>query len=246
MKVTLIGWTNFSMPDRFADTEFDDRMYQEWRVMDDDRHADILAEAAGRLCYDSFNLPNPDTATNQGYLANILRAEHLSVLEHATATFLVEGVSRSLLMEFRTHRHLSFSARSTRYMDESESGYVVPPALRSHLTDVIAPVADKDFTLQFVLDTLWDHAQDVYTDVFNLLVHNGSTRKEAREAAREFLSGATETEFVVTGNHHAWRDVLKKRLAPGAAAEIRELSAEILRQLKDLAPNTYQDFEDVK
>src|SRR5690606_11765045 len=33
--------------------------------------ADELAEVAGRLCYQSWDRPNPKTATNEGYLANI-------------------------------------------------------------------------------------------------------------------------------------------------------------------------------
>ena len=42
-----------------------------------------LAEFAGRACYQSWDKPNPATATNQGYLRHILEVGHLSVLEHA-------------------------------------------------------------------------------------------------------------------------------------------------------------------
>lgn len=246
MIVSLIGTTELLLPERVMDTKFDRRMQENWFDGKPDANADLLAEVAGRLCYDSYNLPSENTRDSKGYLANIIRQQHFSVMEHASAAFLVEGVSRSLLMEFRTHRHLSFSARSTRYVNESDSGYVTPPALRKHLNEMASPVCDEDFTVQHELDNLWDHAQAVYQNVYDLLIRNGATRKEAREAAREFLPGATETEFVVSGNHAAWRLVLQKRLAPGAAAEIRELAQEILRQLRKIAPNTYQDFEDEK
>src|SRR5688572_3467186 len=90
---------------------------------------DLLAEVAGRVCYDSFNLPNEKTATNKGYLANIQKQMHFSVLEHSSFAFRIEGVSRALLAELTRHRLLSFSVRSQRYCDESDSGWVVPDVL---------------------------------------------------------------------------------------------------------------------
>ena len=36
-----------------------------------------LAEFAGRACYQSWNKPNPATATNAGYLRHILEVGHL-------------------------------------------------------------------------------------------------------------------------------------------------------------------------
>ena len=45
-----------------------------------------LAEFAGRACYQSWDKPNPATATNRGYLRHILEVGHLSVLEHGTVT----------------------------------------------------------------------------------------------------------------------------------------------------------------
>jgi thymidylate synthase (FAD) len=40
----------------------------------------------------------------------------------------------------------------------------------------------------------------------------------------------------------AWRDVIAKRNHPAADAEIRELARELLRQLKDVAPNSFRDM----
>src|SRR5688500_8341126 len=68
---------------------------------------DELAELAGRNCYQSWHRPSPKTATNHGYLHNIISQQHFSVMEHGSVTFYVEGVSRSLLAELSRHRHLS-------------------------------------------------------------------------------------------------------------------------------------------
>lgn len=193
--------------------------------------ADELGELAGRLCYKSWSRPNPATATNEGYLANILAQGHYSVLEHASATFWISGVSRSLTHELVRHRHLSFSQVSQRYVDESEGETVLHPALEvesSWQDDVTAWTQDS---------------RAVYEGLVERLVKSGVDRKTARGAARSVLPNAVATEIIVTGNHGAWRDVLRKRLAPGADAEIRELARLLLGELKELAPNTYQDFD---
>jgi thymidylate synthase (FAD) len=192
--------------------------------------ADQVAEAAGRLCYKAFERKNPKTATNQGYLTNIIEHQHYSVLEHASATFLIQGVSRSLLAELTRHRHLSFSVESQRYVDQTGEEAVVPPALRG---------TDMEGDLQ----AFHNQALDLYVQVRNELTEWGLPRKQAREAARAFLLNSQPVDLVVTGNMRAWRDVLTKRYHMAADAEIRELAAELLKQLTVIAPNSFQDFE---
>lgn len=193
-----------------------------------DTPADILAEAGGRACYSSFNRPNPATRRNKDYVNNILRMGHESVLEHASATFYITGVSRALTHELIRHRHLSFSELSQRFVDMSKAEFVTPPAYRD--IEMESPIASN-------------LAECYEGDVADLM-EAGYKRKQAREAARCQLPNATETKLVVTGNHRAWRDVLKRRYHVAADAEICELATEILRQLRDIAPNTFQDFPD--
>lgn len=191
---------------------------------------DALAEHAGRVCYQSFHKPNPATADNDTYLANILRQQHYSVLEHASVTFYIQDVSRSLTHELVRHRHFSFSQLSQRYVEPTADGYVVPPALRN--------LGSARLSLQHA----WEAGIHAHRAVFLELRASGYTKKQAAEAARAFLPGCAATEIVVSGNLRAWREFLQKRLSPHADAEIQELAKEILRQLKELAPNTFQDF----
>ena len=65
---------------------------------------DLLAEVAGRVCYDSFNLPNEKTATNKGYLANIQKQMHFSVLEHSSFAFRLGSSSFGFIGEFPLSR----------------------------------------------------------------------------------------------------------------------------------------------
>ena len=59
MRVQLIGWTNFQIPEDVP-----------WSTDADGGEA--LVEFAGRACYQSWHKPNPATATNSGYIRHIL------------------------------------------------------------------------------------------------------------------------------------------------------------------------------
>lgn len=193
--------------------------------------ADHLAEFAGRACYQSFDKPNPATRANQDYIANILKQQHFSVLEHASATFYIQGISRALTHELIRHRHLSYSQLSQRYVPSEEVDFVIPPA-----------VGDSR-GLELYLEDYMQGARDAYEHLVQRFEEKGITGKKAREAARAVLPNMTETKIVVTGNHRAWRDVIAKRNSPAADAEIREFASELLRHLKQIAPATYQDME---
>lgn len=182
-----------------------------------------LVEFAGRLCYESFDLPNERTSDNSTYVQNIVALGHESVLEHVSVTFYVEGVSRNLSHELIRHRHLSFSELSQRYVDMNGANRVNPPAFGG----AVVPMSDEDL--------------EDYNNVASLVE---GTRKQKREAARAFLPSGMETKFVVTGNLRAWRDVLKKRDSDHADAEMQLLAKEIKRQLLKEYPDVFKDLDE--
>lgn len=206
--------------------------------------AELLSEFAGRACYQSWDRPNPATRTNADYLANILKQQHYSVLEHASFTVYVEGVSRALLTELTRHRHLSFSVLSQRFVNESDADYVVPPALIDHWDSLVVLDAETDVTAKArdVLAAAWDESVGRYKGLVDALEARGLSRKQAREAARAVLPNMTETKIVVTGNHRAWREVIAKRNSPHADAEIQEFAREILSLARVIAPALYTDL----
>lgn len=221
MNIELIACTHFFADEFQEATGFQTEAWVPW--------ADALAEAAGRQCYEAWERKNPATATNWGYLKNIIEHQHFSVLEHSSATFLIQGVSRSLLAELTRHRHLSFSVESQRYVAQEGREPVIPPALRG--TDI-----EGDLT------AFHYQALDLYVQARNELAAQGVPRKQAREAARAFLLNSQPVDLIVTGNLRAWREVLTKRFHVAADAEIRELADEILAHLRGIAPASVQDF----
>jgi thymidylate synthase (FAD) len=191
-----------------------------------------LIEFAGRLCYESFDLPNENTKTNDKYIRNIVKLGHESVLEHVSVTFYIEGVSRNLTHELIRHRHLSFSELSQRYVNMEDANYVLPPLWRdmSQFKGADKVPMPEDIGLK-------------YRNNVNVSEVLGAGRKQAREAARAGLPGATETKIVVSGNLRAWRDVLKKRLSVHADAEMQEVAREIHKILLDEYPDVFADIK---
>ena len=55
--------------------------------------------------------------------------------------------------------------------------------------------------------------------------------------------GARETRIVVSGNYRAWRHFVAMRASEHADVEIRRLAIACLRQLTDVAPAVFADFE---
>ncbi len=51
---------------------------------------------------------------------------HASPIEHASFTFGIEGVSRTLLAQITRHRIASFSVQSQRYVRLDDFRYVIP------------------------------------------------------------------------------------------------------------------------
>ncbi|EKF23054.1 thymidylate synthase, flavin-dependent [Mycolicibacterium hassiacum DSM 44199] len=226
MKVKLIASTILEDPEWVGTGFVDDEP--------DTTSADVLAEFAGRNCYRSFHRPNPKTRTNVDYLDHILEVGHESVLEHSSATFYIEA-SRSVLTELERHRHLSFSVVSQRYVDVTGLGIHIPPAIDS------LPEGDRQHALAEI-QHIREETMASYGALYELFKRNGLPLKQAREAARAVLPNMTNSPMVVTGNHRAWRDLIKARWHEAADAEIRDLAGELLRQLREVAPNTYQDI----
>ena len=79
-----------------------------------------LIEHAGRVCYRSQSRGNP-----AAFLRARLRDGHESIIEHASATFEVSGISRACSHQLVRHRLASYSQESQRYVDMSNPELVI-------------------------------------------------------------------------------------------------------------------------
>jgi len=225
LRVQLIAKTEFAAPPDVP-----------WST--DAEGGQALTEFAGRACYQSWSKPNPKTATNAAYLRHIIDVGHFSVLEHASVSFYITGVSRSCTHELIRHRHFSYSQLSQRFVPERDSQVVLPPGI------------EDDPELQRLFFAAVDASRDAYAALLAKLEAKFADepnavlrRKQARQAARAVLPNATETRIVVSGNYRAWRHFIAMRASEHADVEIRRLAIACLRELADLAPAVFADFE---
>lgn len=182
--------------------------------------AERLIEAAGRTCYDTGDRAGAETA--EPFIQMLIRRGHTSVLEHASATFRLRGVSRALTHQLVRHRLASYSQRSQRYVSEKGFAYVTPPAITAH--DAAHEVFEEAV----------ERARAAYEKLIALGIH--------REDARFLLPNATATEIVITANFREWRHILELRGHPSAQWEIRELAVRVGKTLQAAAPATFRDF----
>jgi len=144
-----------------------------------------------------------------------------SVLEHASFSFLVTDVSRGCSHELVRHRAgWAYSQRSTRYVDESEAGVVVPHKVRG------------DDHARLLWELSCRNALDSYRQIVNALSkgpgESATERKKAiRQAARSVLPTAVVTTLVATANARALRHFFEMRASAGADPEIRQLAVAV-------------------
>lgn len=157
-----------------------------------------VIEQAASTCYDSE--PTPDGKIMKACYRN----GHHSVLEHASFTYCVSGVSRALLAQLTRHRTgISFSVRSQRYCKEDAFGYVTPPSIAKNET------ASRAYSE--VMNTL----SSAYTSLIGLGI--------PAEDARFILPNACETTITFTVNLRELIHICRERLCTRAQWEIRQM-----------------------
>lgn len=180
----------------------------------------VIAKCAS-TCYNS--VPK-ELEKARKMISAIIKSGHESCIEHATATFEIDGVSRVLTHELVRHRiGFSYSQRSQRYVDESQPSYVTPEE-----------IAENPKALEIYKDFM-DASWNTYSKLQSLGLRN--------EYARYVLPNACKTKICVTADFRAWRNFLKLRLSKRAQHEIRNMANVILDDLIAIAPSCFEDLK---
>jgi thymidylate synthase (FAD) len=184
---------------------------------------------ASRTCYSALDLEGlsrkAERADNAAYIRGVLASGHLSVVEHASFTFGIEGVSRTLLAQITRHRLASFSVQSQRYVSqegEEVFGFVMPPRIRD-----LGEEAREKYLSQMKTMQTW------YNEWMKAL---GS---DAAEDARFVLPGAAATRIALTMNARELLHFFSLRMCNRAQWEIRELAWRMYELVLPLAPAVF-------
>lgn len=168
---------------------------------------DVISIAAG-CCYGKSDV-------SHRRVRNCISAGHLSVLEHASVCFKVDGVSRSLSHQLVRHRVASYCQQSQRYCKidtGSDDWYVMPPSFSSD-----------------VGKSAWFKAcMDCYAEDYKRAIVENNIKPED---ARYLLPEATKTEIVCSMNCRELFHFLTLRTDKAAQWEIRDMAWELFHEV---------------
>ncbi|MBN1642699.1 MAG: FAD-dependent thymidylate synthase [Anaerolineae bacterium] len=179
--------------------------------------SEALIEHAGRTCYRSAG--GGDAAITARFVQKRVQEGHESIIEHASASFEISGISRACSHQLVRHRLASFSQESQRYVDMSEPDWVIPP-------DVLADPGAK---------VIWDEFVAQAIETYRRLRERGVKKEDARF----LLPNATATRLIMTANFRELLHVFRLRISPHAQWEIRELCARMLLAILPHAPSVF-------
>ena len=165
------------------------------RILSNTPCANIVCESAAAICVGEA----PEDSCK--HLKAALASGHTSVLEHASYTFLVEGISRITLAQLTRHRLASFSVQGQRYTTVTGA------------TPFVLPHADYGLGMQ-----------DSY-DEYSRLLRAG----ELPENARYALPEGTKTNLILTMNARELMHFFALRCCERAQWEIRQLANAMLK-----------------
>jgi len=179
-----------------------------------------LIEEAGRTCYKSEDKITKESAPI--FAAAILKRQHDSVIQHASATvrFVCDrGVSHEIVR----HRLASYSQESTRYCDyRGEVAFVIPPWCKE---------GEHGFKA-------WREAMEAAEAYYKYL----RSCDWKPEQARAVLPNSLKTELVMTANLREWRHFFRMRTAPAAHPQMREVAIPLLLEMQHRIPVVFDDI----
>ncbi len=146
---------------------------------------------------------------------------HWSPFEFASATFYVEGISRSCLAQLTRHRLVSFMVRSMRYVKQNQDEVVIPKSVKE------AGLAEE--------------YKEGITESHNLY-QKAIDAGVPKEDARFLLPIGSKTSLYLKTNFREFRHIIELRGGEEAQWEIRDLAEGFLTRLSEVAPTVFEDL----
>ena len=203
---------------------------------------------AAKLCYSSSTIKDLNEGLTEekvsSFVEMLSEIGHESPIEHASFTFGIEGVSRSLLAQITRHRIASYSVKSQRYVAEGSFEYVTPPEIaeEEEALALYKEIMDKD---QQVYDRITEILTEKHKKAFLAEGKDEKTaarlaQKKAIEDARFVLPNSCETKMVVTMNARSLHNFFRHRCCNRAQWEIRDVANLMLALVKEVSPELFK------
>ena len=207
-----------------------------------------MVSAAAKMCYSNSGvdgiMEKLDDEATEKFLNMLMDMGHESPIEHASFTFGIEGVSRSLLAQITRHRIASYSVKSQRYVTEGCFEYIVPPEIEADCEAkqiFIKAMEDDQETYNKLSEILEKkHFETFLAEGKDEKTAHKLAQKKAIEDARYILPNACETKMIATFNARSLYNFFSHRLCERAQWEIRELASLMLKEVKAVAPSLFK------
>ena len=225
----------------------------------------IIATAA-KLCYSSSEIKDLLEKQTPERIESFLKrvpSSHQSILEHASFTFAIEGVSRVTEVQLVRHRISSFSIQSGRYVKRNKVEFIEPPMIKKSyeahkIYQDICAKSNEAYN-NIVIALIWEQmhpnfykehgfsftCKSMETDVLELLENDKETykkfEKKAIEDARYAHLQSTPTRIICTMNLRSLKHFFNERCCARAQWEIREMANEMLKICKNEFPLLFKD-----
>lgn len=172
-----------------------------------------LCEVAAAMCTQS---DKPAQA-----LRAAMRSGHDSVLEHASFTFEIKGVSRVLLAQLTRHRIASFTVLSQRYVDQGNREYVMPDSIQNN-----------ELTSSLFADVV-----SQLDEIYEKLIRAGIPKEDARYILPQCIT----TDLIMTMNARELGHFFSLRCCNRAQTEIRLLADKMLQIVVKEHPELFKN-----
>jgi thymidylate synthase (FAD) len=183
---------------------------------------ELTVALAARLCYSTVGIADLQqrlsAADVEAFLDKIMSLGHQSVLEHASFTFGIEGISRACSHQLVRHRLASYSQQSQRYVVLKGDGL---PAV---LPGTVAETERRR--------KIFDSAMQTCVEAYRALLEDGVPAEDARFV----LPNAAETRIVMTMNARELLHFFALRCCERAQWEIRAMALAMVRLVRPVAP----------
>lgn len=215
-------------------------------------HSEGIIGVAAKRCYMSFQPGlNPNVTKVRkdwtDYFNNILGSGHGSVLEHASWTFAIEGVSRVFTGEMNRHRAgVAISEGSMRYIRFDDIPFWMPTSLQTKETDSPEDVVKKANS-QDIFKGVFQFCENKYKELVKMWdiddMKDFHQKKQITSCLRRIIPMGVATGGVWTMNLRALRHIIALRTSEAAEEEIALVFSKVAKIMCQHEPRIFGDFE---
>ncbi len=179
----------------------------------------LIARMARSTRKNKLQPQNDDDKNDEHFVIELLKVQHLGILEHINFTFHISEISRCLSHQLVRHRIASYLQMSSRHAIPERDDFVIPPCFKD---------LDRDSFIKRMRQS-YDFYKESIDSGFPI------------EDARYLIPNGYYTHISITMNCRELIHFFKLRCAKSAQWEIRKLADEMLEICYEKYPVIFED-----